>query len=291
MRVAVHANPVKGRASPLARHVVERLRARAEVVVSHETAGLVGDGPPAQRLEALDADLLVAIGGDGTFLHCLARTGVPLFPVNAGTVGFLSEVDGRDAAAVDAAVDRLLEGRYFMEERMKLSAHIGPESLPDAVNEVVVHTSQVAKMRQFGVAVDGRAVGTLRADGLIVATPTGSTSYALSALGPIVEPDIEAIIVAALAPFQATQRAVLVDPLRTVGIRLLQPGKDGVIVVDGQSEFRLAGGQELTVARSPRKAVLVRLGNPFFHGLVGKGILPWSEGAPGGEDADLPPTA
>lgn len=291
MRIALHANPDKGAASDLARDLLERLQGRAELIVTEETARAVGSGVSCQRMEAMDADLLVAIGGDGTFLHCLGRSALPLFAVNAGTVGFLAEVSGRESATLDSALERILAGRYFLEERMKLSAHIGPESLPDAVNEVVVHTSQVAKMRHFGVAIDSRPIGRLRADGLIVATPTGSTSYALSAMGPVVEPGIEAIIVAALAPFQAMPRAVLVDPLRTVGVRLLQAEKDGVVVIDGQSEHRLGGGEEITIARSPRKAVLVRLGSPFLHGLLGKGILPWAEEGPRGDDADLSPPA
>src|SRR4029077_10723566 len=137
--------------------------------------------------------------------------------------------------AFDGAMERLLKGLYFVDHRMKLATETPGGPLPDATNEVVVHTSQVAKMRHFEISVDGRRVGRIRADGVILATPTGSTSYSLSALGPIIDPGVEPIVITALAPFQATQRSVLVDPLRTVGVRLVTPEKEAVVVVDGQN--------------------------------------------------------
>lgn len=294
MRVGVTANPGKPNAVDLARRAVAIIGGRADLVLSSETRDAIGSDLPAEPLESMKADALVAIGGDGTFLYSLKRTRIPLLPINAGTVGFLAEVEGSSEGAFDGAIERLLRGFYYLEERMKLASHLGTAQLPDATNELVVHTSQVAKMRLFEVSVDGRPVGRLRADGVIVATPTGSTSYALSALGPIVDPGIEGIVVTALAPFQSTQRTVVIDPLRTVGVRLVTPEKDGVVVVDGQSEFKLPAGGSVTAYRSPRKAAFVRFGSRFFRRLQGKRILPWSEEAmadDGGPDADLPPPA
>lgn len=292
MRIGIAAHPQKPLALDLARRAVERIGDRAEVVLATETRAATGIDRPAAALEAIEADALVAIGGDGTFLWTLQRSSVPLLPINAGTVGFLAEVDGGHVRAFDGAMERLVRGLYFVESRMRLASQLGGHNLPDATNEVVVHTSQVAKMRLFEIGIDGRPVGRLRADGVILATPTGSTSYSLSALGPIVDPAIEGIVVSALAPFQATQRAVLVDPLRTVSVRLVHPEKEGVVVVDGQTEAKLAGGAAVVAYRSPRKARFVRFGSGFFRRLQGKKILPWgeevAEGAPE-DDADLPP--
>ena len=292
MKVGVHANPNRPEALRVARAVCDRLAGGASVVVSRETAGSVGSDLTALPIEEIDADVLVVVGGDGTFLSTAPRTVIPVLPVNAGTVGFLSEVDGRDTAALDAALARLLRGQYFLEYRMKVGSRVDGQELPDAINEVVVHTSQVAKMRLFEIDVDGRPVGRIRGDGIILATPTGSTSYSLSAFGPIVDPGIEAIVLTALAPFQATQRAVLVDPLRTVGVRLVQPDKDGVVVVDGQSETRLPGGSRVEVYRSPRKVAFVRFESRFFDRLRGHRILPWSSDDEGeATHADVPPPA
>ncbi|HEV8049986.1 MAG TPA: NAD(+)/NADH kinase [Thermoplasmata archaeon] len=291
MKVGITANPGKPHALALVEKTVRLLGGRTDVVLARETREAMHADAADAPLEQLDADLLVAIGGDGTFLSAFQRSRLPILPVNAGTVGFLAEVDGDDEAALSAAIDRLVAGRYLVEDRMKLASEVGPVALPDATNEIVVHTSQVAKMRRFEISVDGRPVGRLQADGVILATPTGSTSYAMSAFGPILDPSVEGIVVTALAPFRAAQRALVIDPLRTVSVRLAKDGKDGVVVVDGQHEHRLENGRKVVAYRSPRPASFVRFGSRFFHQLHGKRILPWVE-EPGDGDsrdnADLP---
>jgi NAD+ kinase len=292
VRIGLVANPMKPNAIALARRAIEDVGTRAELVLSTETEEQVRSGLASSPIEAIRADALIVLGGDGTFLHTLIRSRIPMLPINAGTVGFLAEVDGESESAFSGAIDRLIKGLFFLEERMKLAAHVGPLPLPDAMNEVVVHTSQVAKMRLFEVWVDGRPVGRLRGDGVILATPTGSTSYSMSASGPIVDPQLEGIIIAAIAPFPSTPRAVLLDPLRSVGVRLVAPDKEGIVVVDGQTELKLPGGGMVTAYRSPRRAVFVRFGSRFFRRLYGKKILPWAEESVDAEvkdDADLPP--
>ncbi|MCI4335972.1 MAG: NAD(+)/NADH kinase [Thermoplasmata archaeon] len=297
MKVAISANPGKPLALELARRCLSHLAGTAEVELVTETSEALGASVasvPHATLPELAADALIVIGGDGTFLTSLQQTQLPVLPINAGTVGYLSEVDGSRPASVEAALDRLVGGRYFVEERMKLASRCQGKVLPDATNEIVVHTSQVAKMRLFELAVDDHPLGRVRGDGVILATPTGSTSYSLSALGPIVDPSLEAIVITVLAPFQATQRAIVVDPLRSVSVRLVHPGKDGVIVVDGQSEIRVPGGPTVLAYRSARRASFIRFGSRAFGRLQGKRILPWTEEVPGTEaidDADVPPAS
>ncbi len=276
MKIGVHANPNKPKALDLARQLVAFVGDRAEVIASRETQDLApGLTPTSEPLSTLGVDVLVVLGGDGTFLYALQRTGAPVLPINAGTVGFLAEVDGDERSAFEAAIERLLRGSYFLEERMRIATQVDSTRLADATNEVVVHTSQVAKMRLFEIGIDRQPVGRLRADGVIVATPTGSTSYAMSAFGPVIEPTLDAIVITALAPFQTAPRAVIIEPSHSVSIRLVTPEKDAVIVVDGQSETRLPGGSEVLCYRSPRKAVFVRFASRYFPRLYGTGILPW----------------
>ncbi len=276
MKIGVHANPNKPKALDLARQLVAFVGDRAEVIASRETQDLApGLTPTSEPLSTLGVDVLVVLGGDGTFLYALQRTGAPVLPINAGTVGFLAEVDGDERSAFEAAIERLLRGSYFLEERMRIATQVDSTRLADATNEVVVHTSQVAKMRLFEIGIDRQPVGRLRADGVIVATPTGSTSYAMSAFGPVIEPTLDAIVITALAPFQTAPRAVIIEPSHSVSIRLVAPEKDAVIVVDGQSETRLPGGSEVLCYRSPRKAVFVRFASRYFPRLYGTGILPW----------------
>ena len=291
MKIALHANPHKPAALELAREALRAIGDRAEVVLSEEARALAPSRPYA-AWEALSADVVVAIGGDGTFLHTLRRTTAPLLPVNAGTLGVLAEVDGAAPGALSAALDRLVEGRYFLEERTKLAAEAGPTPLPDATNEYVIHATQVGKMGTFELAFDRTPVGTIRADGLILATPTGSTAYALSSFGPLVEPEVDGIILTAIAPFRVEARAVVLGGLRTVRVRSLRAGASTVVLPDGDGEHLLAPGEAVTIYRSPRRASLVRFGASFFARLKGKRILPWSEEEGGGPaGAVLPPRA
>ena len=288
MKIGLTANPRKPAAIELARRAVRLIGDRAEVVVSDESAGIAPE-LVHRPLEDLDPDVLIAIGGDGTFLYALRRSDAPLLPINAGTVGVLAEVEANRPNEFEGAVERLLKGFYFLEERMKLAAQVGSSPVPDATNDFVLHSAQVGKMGLFEIAFDGHVAGEIRADGLIVASPTGSTAYSLSSLGPIVDPGLDAIVLTSIAPFRVEARAVVIEPLRTVRLRPIETGRGAVVIADGQDEYPLSSDAALTVYRSPRRATLVRFGSRFFQRLRGKRILPWTEdGSDGGTtSADL----
>ena len=290
MRIGLTANPRKPAAIELARRAIKLVGDRAEIVLSDESAAL-GPGLVHRPLEDLDPDVLIAIGGDGTFLYALRRTDAPLLPINAGTVGVLAEVEANRPNEFEGAIERLLKGFYFLEERMKLAALVGTKPVPDATNDFVLHAAQVGKMGLFEIAFDGHVAGQIRADGLIVSSPTGSTAYSLSSLGPIVDPGLDAIVLTSIAPFRVEARAIVVEPLRTVRLRPIESGQDAVVIADGQDEYPLSVEAPLTVYRSPRRATLVRFGSRFYQRLRGKRILPWTEegSAGGASSADLPP--
>ncbi|MCI4372684.1 MAG: NAD(+)/NADH kinase [Thermoplasmata archaeon] len=290
MKIGLQANPRKPRALEFGRRLVEKIAGRADLIVSDELREIGPDLPHSSLVE-MRPDVVVAIGGDGTFLYTLGRTSAPVLPINAGTIGVLAEVATEAPAEFDAAVERLLSGFYHLEERMKLGADLEGRPLPDATNEFVVHAAQAGKMGVFEVAFDGEVAGQIRADGVIVATPTGSTAYSLSSFGPIVDPGLDALILTAIAPFRAEARAIVVEPLHTLRLRNILAGRGAITIADGQSEFPMAPDAALTVYRSPRRATFVRFGSTFFYRLRGKRILPWSEDlASGGTDhADLPP--
>jgi NAD+ kinase len=291
VKVGLTANPRKPEALDFARRVVRQIGDRAEVVVTSEAPD-VGPGLPHAPLEEMRTDVVIAIGGDGTFLYTLGRTGVPLLPINAGTVGVLAEVAAHRPKEFEGAVERLVSGFYHIEERMKLAAEIDHAPLPDATNDVVLHASHVGRMANFELSVDNEPTGRIRADGVIVASATGSTAYSLSSFGPIVDPGLDALVLTSIAPFRAEARALVLEPLRTLRLRALDPGRDSVVIVDGQGEVPMPRGGALTVYRSPRRARIVRFGASFFYRLRGKGILPWTEETDGGHgDAGLPPPA
>ncbi len=294
MKIGLTAHPTKPAAHDLLLRTIDEIGGRAELVVSDEIAGVVPK-LPHQPLDAMHPDVLIAIGGDGTFLYAMRRCDAPLLPINAGTVGVLAEVEARRPDSLDGALDRLLHGRYFIEERMKLGGQVGGNPVPDAVNDLVLHAAHVGKMGLFEIAFDDHVVGRVQADGVIVASPTGSTGYSLSLLGPIVDPTLDALVLTTIAPFRVETRAIVVDPLRTVRLRSVEPSRPSVVIADGQEEFPLPPDASVLVYRSPRRAKVVRFGSRFFDRLRGKRILPWSEGEPeDGEEArgaDLPPPA
>ena len=294
MKIGITAHPNKPVALDLLRHTVEQLGDRADLVLSDEIAAIVPT-LPHQPLDELRPEVLIAIGGDGTFLYAMRRCDAPLLPINAGTVGVLAEVEAQRPAELDGALDRLLQGRYFLEERMKLGGQMGTTLLPDAVNDLVLHSARVGKMGLFEIAIDDHFVGRVQADGLIVASPTGSTGYSLSLFGPIVDPTVDALVLTTIAPFRVEARAIVIDPLRTVRLRSVDPNRPAVVIVDGQEEIPLPTTSSVLIYRSPRRAKLVRFGLRFFDRLREKRILPWSERT-GAEEAgpgaaDLPPAA
>ena len=293
MKIGLTAHPTKPIALELARRAVERIGDRAEVVVSGEIAPLLPSLPHAP-LESMRPDALLAIGGDGTFLYAMRRCDAPLLPVNAGTVGVLAEVEAQHPDELDGALDRLFHGRYFLEERMRLGGVLGTDPIPDAINEFVLHAAQVGKMGLFEIALDDHVVGRVQADGIIVASPTGSTGYSLSSLGPIVDPSLDALVLTTIAPFRVEARAIVVDPLRTIRLRSVDPTRPAVVISDGQEEYPLPPSTSVTIYRSPRRSKLVRFGSRYFDRLRGKRILPWNDRI-GSEEADrradLPPSA
>jgi NAD+ kinase len=292
VKIGLTAHPEKPKAHELASMLLEQVGDRAEVLLSDEVAR-VDPARPHRPLEQIDCDVLVAIGGDGTFLHALRRSNAPLLPINAGTVGVLAEVETRRPKEFEWAIEHLLQGFYFLEDRMKLAAQIGSRPLPDATNEYVVHSAAVAKMGLFELAFDGHVAGRLRADGLIVASPTGSTAYSLSSRGPIVDSAIDALVLSAIAPFRTDPRALVLEPMRTVRLRPVEEKPAALVVADGEKEYPVTPSTPVTIYRSPRRAVLVRFGSRFFQRLRGKKILPWSEefAEEGPSIADLsPPT-
>lgn len=248
--------------------LVDLLEARGEEVLIEE--GLAEPlGRAAQPPDVLDrdADLFLTVGGDGTILHAQSLTNKPIFGVNAGAIGFLAEVEPDGA---ETAIDQILAGEHRIEERHKLSVHLDGERLPDAVNEVTLQSSRIAKLIRFRVEVDGEPLDVLRGDGIIVSTPTGSTGYAMSVGGPLVHPAVQATILAPIAPFKLAARPWVVPATAVVEVTLMdRDSAQGVqqarVVVDGQEGHDMATGGTLRVTCSGAKARFVRLGGGTYE--------------------------
>jgi NAD+ kinase len=208
------------------------------------------------------ADIIVTIGGDGTILRALKDIEKPIFAINSGGMGFLSEIESK--YSIDG-LNRVIEGKYNIEERAKLKVLVDEKRLPDATNEVTIQTAQIAKIMYLQLFVENELLETLGADGVILATPTGSTSYALSVGGPIMDPSVNAIIIAPLAPFKLSARPWVVPLEKKIGVKILPKSKETKIVIDGQYSETITSESNVVITGSDIKAKFIRFGESFYQ--------------------------
>ncbi|HEX6434664.1 MAG TPA: NAD(+)/NADH kinase [Gemmatimonadales bacterium] len=224
------------------------------------------------ELDAARLDALLTFGGDGTLLRgarLLGAQEIPILGVNLGRVGFLTSIN-RDT--LDPALDALVSGRYLIERRQALRAGIRDaegetRSTQIAVNDVAVHKGGVARVIRVNVHIQGENVGPYSADGIIVATPTGSTAYSLSAGGPIVVPGVEAMVVTPIAAHTLAVRPLVVPASYRIVIEPIAGWADDLLVsFDGQTGSTLAPGESVDVCRADHRVCLIRLGEEGFFG-------------------------
>ncbi|MDT3736132.1 MAG: NAD kinase [Denitratisoma sp.] len=263
--------------------LAEFLKSRGvDVLVEEGTADLVGaDGFPVVSYASIGerADLAIVLGGDGSMLTAarkLAESDVPLVGVNQGRLGFMTDLARDDM--LDGMAD-LLEGKFKGEQRFLLDASVrrGDAVLfqTQALNDVVVNKGDLGRMIEFAVSIDGEFIYNQRSDGLIIATPTGSTAYALSANGPILHPSVPGIALVPLCPHALSNRPITVSDDSRIEIVLHAPHRARVHA-DGQEKFELEAGDRVSVARSGRSIRFLHpLGYSYFAMLREK--LHWSE--------------
>jgi len=269
------------------RRFEESLAARGvKVLLDKECArhaGRAGEALPRRSMVG-KVDLAICLGGDGTFLSVARRfapAGTPIMGVNLGRLGFLTEVE---SAEFEVFFDRYLAGECVVMERMMLEADVpGDDSRApiSVLNDVVITKSALSRMLEFEVRIDGVVVSSYRADGLIVATPTGSTAYSLAAAGPIIVPDMRAVVINPICPHALSQRPIVVPDDSRISITLREGHGNVFLSLDGQVGFPLADDAEVCVRRSPHVARLVRDPSVTFYELL-RLKLGWGEGQRGG---------
>lgn len=242
-----------------------------------KTLGLPDQARSDEDLAAR-AELVIAFGGDGTILRAArlaAHAGVPILGVNLGGFGFLSEISCED---LPTAFPELLAGRYELDERMMVQAHVDrAEKQPFlALNDVVVTKSGVARVLRLRVLINGEHLASYPADGVIVATPTGSTAYSLSAGGPILHPKVDALVITPICPHTFNARSVVVDSTDRVDIELTAPSPDATVTVDGRLGVALGEARRVRVQRARQTTRFVRLRDSSFYSIL-RTKLAWGE--------------
>lgn len=271
MKVGVVGNP----RYPGLKTVLEQLTAQAPARGIHlysESRLEAFWGREMPDFETVDLDALVTFGGDGTLLRgarLLGARETPILGINLGRVGFLTTAT-RDS--IEPALDALVAGRFVTERRQALTASIKQgngevRAVTIAVNDVAVHKGGVARVVRVNVFIQGENVGPYSADGIIVATPTGSTAYSLSAGGPIVVPGVEAMVVTPIAAHTLAVRPLVVPATYRIVIEPMEGWAEDLLVsFDGQHGSALAPGESVDVRRADHRVCLIRLGGDGFFG-------------------------
>jgi NAD+ kinase len=235
-----------------------------------------------EELIAEQADLVIAIGGDGTLLYAaglVAHRGVPLIGINRGRLGFLTDVLPKDMLT---SVDAAIEGRCERDQRALLEARLftadGREKRSLALNDVVLQKWQTGRMLDFETWIDGAFVNTHGGDGLVVASSTGSTAYALSCGGPIVAPHLDALVVAPICPHTLSDRPIVVSGRSVIAVKLIdRPDTRAQVTCDGVPLGELLPGDRLEVHPTERKITLLHP-NRFEYFRLLRSKLHWGRG-------------
>jgi NAD+ kinase len=283
IRVAIVSKPHKEELGRILPELVAWLRERGmEPLLDREGAQQSDAAPSADRSEmaAWKPDLVIVLGGDGTLLaaaRVFASTGTPILSVNLGYLGFLTEIK---LGNLYPTLESWCAGCHELDERAMLHAALWRDGMEhscyEALNEVVVSKGDIARMGEFAVELDGKSVARFRADGVIVSTPTGSTAYTLAANGPILTPDVDAMVVTPICPHLLTLRPIVVRGDASLKVQVVGIPNLALLTVDGQQAVELRLGDELRCHRSNHKVKLVRLSESgFFEALRSK--LSWGE--------------
>ena len=278
MKIVLSPNPYRDRglrSAQYAKRVLERSGVESVICLPFELdegshLELPADVPLSDLSRELEgADMLVCFGGDGTILHSAREAtakNIPVLGVNLGSIGFMAELEHNELSLLS----RLAGGRFGVERRMMLDVTVRREGSPVftelALNDAVVTKGAVARVLDLEVSGDRVVISSFSGDGLVVATPTGSTAYAMAAGGPIVEPTAENIIITPICAHSLHAKPFVLDRDRTVGVRLASGGKKtAYLSVDGGKAFRVQPGDWVECRRSQQVTRLVRLTGRSFY--------------------------
>jgi NAD+ kinase len=226
------------------------------------------------------SNLLITFGGDGTLLSVArhAPAGVPILGVNMGTLGFLTEVGVEE---FPETLERVLSGDFHAEERVAFDVSVEGNGRDHrsyrVLNDATINKSALARIVEMRVAVSGAFVSTFRADGLIVATPTGSTAYNLSAGGPIIYPTMGAIVITPICPHMLTNRPIVLPDELEVEIRIVTPNQEIFLTLDGQEGLPITADDRVLVRKSANSVTLIRTGEKNYFDVL-RAKLKWGEG-------------
>jgi NAD+ kinase len=280
--VAIVSKPWKQELAGLLPEVLSWFHQRQYTIyMDEETARYTNGEKVVQRQEigAYQPDFVLVLGGDGTLLsaaRAVSVQGVPILAVNLGSLGFLTEIPLNEIYVALESVDR---GQCPVEMRSVLDCRLmrGPECISHhfALNDVVVNKSAISRLVEFDLFIDGNIVFRYKADGVIIATPTGSTAYSLAAGGPVLMPSVDAFVVTPVCPHSLTHRPLVVTERSQIELRIETGEEQAFLSIDGQIGVPVQQGDQVICQRAAHKVKLLRVRRTFFEVLSTK--LKWGQ--------------
>jgi NAD+ kinase len=281
--IAIVSKPQKPELAEILEELIAWLRGRGFEPVLDAISGTYTTAAPVVPREEMGAHqpaLVIVLGGDGTLLaasRVLARLGTPILSVNLGSLGFLTEVRLSD---LYTTLDAWCVDCGALDVRTMLHAELWRENALlceyEALNDVVLSKGAISRMGHFRLSIDGHLAAEYRSDGVIIATPTGSTAYSLSANGPILDPSVDAHIITPVCPHLLTMRPLVVRGDAHIEVRVIGGAEPTYLTVDGQESQPLREGDELRCWRSEHKVKLLRIGSGSFYDVL-RTKLKWGE--------------
>ena len=273
-KIGVFCKPKAPSATDILGRLIPWLRKQNyHIFLDTGTAAIINETSSYEKREiSQQADLLIVLGGDGTLLS-VARAAhphnIPILAVNLGSLGFLAEISIDE---LYPTLENILAGKFEIENRMLLNACIwrNGEKVEDhnVLNDVVINKGAVARVINLQVLVNGQYMTSYRADGLIIATPTGSTAYSLSAGGPIIHPSMHTLVLSPICPFTLTNRSILIPDQSIIQVKLAAEYDDVRVTLDGQEGYDMRAGDILEIKKTKTSFQLIRGPNKNYYQIL-----------------------
>lgn len=259
MIIALIPNTLKSQARTITMGIQEFLGQRGVQVVIEDNEAKELGATPLSSVDPKKIDFTISLGGDGTILRLVHRhpeLQAPILGINLGGLGFMADIPLND---IYSSLQDLLNGKYRLSKRIVIEGHTAQGEDCFAVNELVIHRAQNPCLIDLSIHVDGIYFNTFSADGIIISTPSGSTAYSLSAGGPIVTPELDAIILTPLSPHAISNRPIVLEPFEVMQIQYISEHDPVEITYDGFPKFKMASGEVFKITMSKRSFTLVKL--------------------------------
>lgn len=277
MIIALFHNTSKKHSKEIAIQILEFLKTQSVTVVVEDDQAISVGARPLSSISEDEINFCITLGGDGTILrllHKYPRLQAPILAINLGSLGFMADIT---TDQVFISLKHLLDGNYQIESRLVIEGKTSAQESNFAVNEIVIHRAAHPSLINLAIYVDGRYLNTFCADGVIISTPSGSTAYSLAAGGPILSPELNALVLTPICPHTISNRPIVLLPEQEIRVEYTGPCTSVEVTYDGFPCFALGLGESVSIARSERRFRLVNMPNhDYFATLRSK--LEWSGG-------------